>query len=294
MSLRPIAFTAVLAAALGLVFAVRAGEIPAGGAKTPPVNDLSLEVAALQTLYALNLTPRQLEKLRKLAADTTDRQPARRIPKASPKFRKGLTELRDALIKAEEDSHIDDLVKKLDDLRSSEKPELDDGVEVTDEARERAADALRLLAPSQVASYVAGLADEISDPLDLLLNAIDRARTVEGKEWRELREGVSEEVGRLVGGVNAEQAQSVSDRVTQLLILARGPKEPEYKKQRAELEKTARQIVGNAGPFEVLRHVVEQSLAELLSNPLLPQALDARLTYLRGSILVKRGGGPRR
>jgi hypothetical protein len=294
MSLRLIAFAAILAASLlGLVSAARAGEAPAGGAKTPPLNDLSLEVAALQTLYALNLTPRQLEKLRKIAADTTDRQQSRQTPKASPKFRKGLTELRDALVKAEEDSRIDDLVKKLDDLRSSEKPELDDGVDVTDEARERAADALRLLAPSQVASYVAGMADEISDPLDLLLNALERARTVEGNEWRELREGVSEEVGRLVGGVNAEQAQSVADRVTQLLIVVRGLKEPEYKKQRAEQEKTARQIVGNAGPFEVLRHVMEQSLAELLSNPRLPQALDARLAYLRGSILVKRGS-PRR
>src|SRR5258707_10925029 len=47
-------------------------------------------------------------------------------------------------------------------------------------------------------------------------------------------------------------------------------------RSRPELEKKARELVGDVGPIEVLRHVVQQSLAELLSNPRLMVAIDAR------------------
>ena len=57
----------------------------------------------------------------------------------------------------------------------------------------------------------------------------------------------------------------------------RALKDDEFKKERPELEKTARQIVGEVGPLDVLRHAVERSLADLLSNPRLAAAIDARL-----------------
>lgn len=290
---RALAFLAAAALTFGPCAAGYADEPGPAGKESPrSLNDLSLEVAALQTIYALNLSPRQVEKLRKLAGDTVDHSSVRQTPKGSAHLRKLLSALRAALIKGEDDNQIDALIKKLDNLRTSEKPELDDGVDITDEARTHAREAVRLLTPSQVASYMGGMADDISDPLDMLLDALTRARTVDGKEWRELREGVSDEVGRLVAGVDAEQAQSIADRVTQLLILARGLKEADFKKQRHDLEKSARQIVGDAGPFEVMRHVLEQSLAEFLSNPLLPAALDARLAYVRRSALVQRKPRP--
>ena len=97
------------------------------------------------------------------------------------------------------------------------------------------------------------------------------------KEWKQLRVDVSEEVGNLTAGLDADKASKISDQVVQLLIQARGLKDDEFKKQQAELEKSARQIIGNVGALDVVRHVLERSLAELLSNPRLAMAIDARL-----------------
>ncbi len=59
--------------------------------------------------------------------------------------------------------------------------------------------------------------------------------------------------------------------------LARALKDEEFKAERPELEKMAGEIVGNLSPLDVLRHVLAQDLAELLSNPRLVAAIDARL-----------------
>jgi hypothetical protein len=133
------------------------------------------------------------------------------------------------------------------------------------------------LAPGQVAAYVGGLADEIADPAERIVEALTKARSVSGQQWKDLRDALSDDIGRLVGGSDADQAQAIGDKVVQLLIVARGLKPEEFKKQKPELEKVARQIVGEAGPFEVLRHVMEGALAEMLSNPQLTAAIDLRL-----------------
>jgi hypothetical protein len=62
-----------------------------------------------------------------------------------------------------------------------------------------------------------------------------------------------------------------------LLIQVRALTEEEFKAQRPELEKMARAIVGDLSPLDVLRHALVQDLAELLSNPRLAAAIDARL-----------------
>ena len=106
---------------------------------------------------------------------------------------------------------------------------------------------------------------------------MNKVRGLKDEQWKQLRDEVSEEVARLVAGLDTEKAGHVSDRVVQLLIQVRALKDDEFKKERPELEKTARQIVGEVGPLDVLRHAVERSLADLLSNPRLAAAIDARL-----------------
>jgi hypothetical protein len=241
----------------------------------PSLNDLSLEIAALETLYYLRATPAQKEKLRDLAEETADRSGLRQAAKGSAKFRQTMTDLRLALVK-EEDKRVEELAKQLEDLRNAENPELDDAVEITDEARERAPEALRLLTPGQVAGYVGAYAESIPDPLEQLLDALDKVRDLKPDEWKELRDMLSDEVGWLVAGLDAEQASQVGDQVVQLLIMARALKEKDFQKQRPELEKKAREIVGQVGPTDVLRHFLERSLAELLSNPRLQAVLDAQ------------------
>jgi hypothetical protein len=250
-----------------------------GPGKSPPssLNDLSLEVSALQALYYFKITPAQMEKLKKLAKDTADDTGARLAPKASDTFRQTLLDLRTALVKADNDELIDKLQEKLEDLRDAENPELDEGFEVTDAAHRKAPEVLQFLSARQVAAYLAAYGEQFPDPLEHLLDTLGKVRGLSAKEWKQTRESVSEEIGRLAAGLDSEKADEIAEKVVQLLIQARALTEDEFKKQRPELEKTARQIVGNVGPFDVLRHSVERALAELLANPRLVAAIDARL-----------------
>jgi hypothetical protein len=136
---------------------------------------------------------------------------------------------------------------------------------------------LRLLTARQIASYVALYGDEFPDPLSRLLDALDQVRVAGPREWKQLREDLAEEIGPQLGGLDAAKATQYGDQVVQWLLKVRSLSEEEFKAQRAELEKGARQIVGTVGPLEVLRHVVENALAEMLSNPRLEHALTARL-----------------
>ena len=99
------------------------------------------------------------------------------------------------------------------------------------------------------------------------MKALDEVRGLSHEKWTEAREEISEGIGRLVGGLNDEQVTRVSAKVVQLLIVARSMKDGEFKAQRPDLEKQAQQILGDIGPTEVLRHVMEQSLAELYPIP---------------------------
>ena len=54
-------------------------------------------------------------------------------------------------------------------------------------------------------------------------------------------------------------------------------KEEDFKAQRKELEADATKLVGDLGTMDVLRRVVEHGVAELLSNPRLGAAVEARL-----------------
>ncbi|HEV3263630.1 MAG TPA: hypothetical protein VG013_42740 [Gemmataceae bacterium] len=265
----------VSAAFLGLLSPVTAGETRKPAAES--LNDLNLEVEALQTLHALQATRPQMQKLRSLARQTADKPPVREAAKASEKFRKSLAELRDALAANRDDERINKLTDKLDQLRNADKPELDDDIDITEEAREQAPKLLRMLTAGQVAGYLGSYADTIGDPLGRIQEALEKVRGLKDKEWKETRDQVCEDVGELVAGLDGDKATEVSDRVRQLLIMARGLRDEEFKKERPGLERMARRIVGDLGPTDVLRHVMERHLAELLSNPRLSAALEARL-----------------
>jgi hypothetical protein len=238
------------------------------------VNVLSMEVNALQTLHQFQFTPSQLKTLRKIALPLRPELGERQRAKTSDEFRQTLLELRAALVDGDDD-RIDELQEKLDALRDAESPEVDDDVEITDKAKPKVKEVLRMLSPRQVAAHIAAYGDEVPEPLESLLAAIDKVRGLNEKDWKELREKVSEEVGRLAAGLDTDKSANVTDQVVQLLIHVRALKDDEFKKERPEFERTARRIVGDLGPFDVLHRLVERSLAELLSNPRLLSAIDA-------------------
>jgi hypothetical protein len=252
------------------------GEEPKSGPPTT-LKQLSLEVSALQMLHHLSATPAQLQQFRKLATETRPKESDEKPGKGSDKIRTALMEVRQAFLDNKEPEHIDKLVEKLDALREEEKPDLDDDVDLTEAARRRAPEALRLLGAPQVAVYLSGLIGEVGDPQSRLVEALDQVRTLSADQWKEFRANFGDEIGRLVAGVDADKAEKVSDEVVQLLIVARSLKDAEFKTQRPDLEKSALKIVGEIGPFQVLQNVMENVMATLLSNPRLTAAIDARL-----------------
>lgn len=239
------------------------------------LSDLSLEVNALQTLYDLDLTPTQLKALAQLAKDTGQKSRSRKPAKASAKFVALLTDLRTALARADAD-RVDDLTDKLDKLRESESPALDDDVATTDAARKHAPDALRLLTARQVADHLETY-EEIPDPLASVRDALKTGLKADAKKWAALREEAATEVGWLVAGFDADQAKKVRQQTASLLDKSHLWKEDELKDQQEELEKAVLEIMADVGPTDVLQHIVERDLAELLSNPRLGSAIAARL-----------------
>src|SRR5262249_10628233 len=135
----------------------------------------------------------------------------------------------------------------------------------------------RQLTARQLGSYIAMYGDDFPDPVELLRGALSRVRPLPPKEWKQLREEVSGEVGRLVAGLNTDKGAQGGAKGVELLIQVRAMTEEEFKTQRAELENTAREIVGDISPLDVIRHQLEHAMAEILSNPRLEAALDLRL-----------------
>jgi hypothetical protein len=276
MSSRIVPAGLLIVAAAGLCLAVRAAADESKKDAEPPAGDLALEVNALRTLYYFKATPEQLRLLKKLAHDTADKPRERKV-KVSQEYREALGDLREALIDARDEDRIDNLDDKLDQLRESEKPDLDDGVDITAAARKRAPELFRQLKPSQVAAYIAQVSDEVIDPLDHLREALGQVRGWKASAWKAKRDEVAEQIGNLIAGLDADRAGRIQDEVKSLLDTARGLKDDEFKAQQPKLEKRAEEIVGDVASTDVLRHTVEYALAELLSNPRLEAAVDARL-----------------
>lgn len=246
-----------------------------GARDTTDPNDVSLEIEALQLLYQLDLTPRQLQALAKIAPDTAAPARERKPAKVSAAVRQSMLELRAALRKNDAD-RIDELTDKLDELKEKENPPLDDSVEVTAGARKRAPDALRLLSPKQVTDYL-NIHDELPDPMASVREALKNGLKLQNKDWNSVRDDAAEEVATLVAGFDADKAKKVAEQTAALLDKAHAWKEDELKKRQEELDAAVQEIMGDIGPVDVLRNIVLRDLAEVLSNPQLTAAIEARL-----------------
>ena len=236
------------------------------------VNNINLEVVALEAMDQLKLTRPQLEHLAKLAATLNGKPAARRI-QVSAEYLKALQDLRTALIE-DNGVRIADRTETLEELRDKENPEFEE-VEISAAARRHTAELLHALSARQVMGFLADFAEEFPDPRDKIEEAFDEIR--QAKKWEELRDEVAGQVGWLVGGLDTAVESKVRQHVAELLNRVHKMNDEEYKNQQAELERQIESIVGKVGPTEVIRHFIERSLAELLSNPRLSEAVAARL-----------------
>ncbi len=245
-------------------------EIPKGD-----LNHLNMEVMALEMLYQMRITQAQMEHLQKLIPATTLGAPPSREVAISPEFARALGAFHAALVDNDDD-RIAEVSARLDKLREKESPEFDD-VEISEGARKHTPEFYRILSARQVASYITDYADNFPDPLEKILDAFDEIRKLPGREWEEERDEVAGQVGWLIAGLDTKVEENVAKQVTELLNRVHALKDEDYKTKRVELAKEAEAIAAKVEPTEVIRHFVERSVAELLSNPRLAAAVEARL-----------------
>ena len=158
---------------------------------------------------------------------------------------------------------------------------MDDFTEISDAARREAPALLRRFSARQAAGFLADFAENFPDPVEMLTGAFAEVRKLSRREWGAMRDDVAEQVGWLVAGLDEQAEEKAREQAAALITRARQLKDAELKKQRPELEKAARELAGKVGPTDVHRHFLEHALAEVLSNPRLAAAAEARLKQLK-------------
>lgn len=255
---------------------------PAPAAPTPPAdaNDLALDVAALQIIHHLNLSAAQLQTLAQFGKANPPRDRKRDAAKLSPEYRKALDALREAYAR-NDSAAIGPAAEKLDALAEKENPELDDLVVATDAARRKTPEVVRHLSPRQVAGYFGYFSDEWKGPAELLAEALQTGRKGPATDWPALRERTADDVAWLLAGCDDDALKDARAKAVAYLDRAHKLSDDEFKSQQPKREQAVHALVGKIGPVEVLRHALERDVAELLSNPRLGAALEARLAHAK-------------
>jgi hypothetical protein len=240
------------------------------------IHELSLEVAALQSLYDFRFTPVQLKVLAKLAPETREDDRPRTRVRVSREFEQALQALHKALSDPSDEDRINEALEAYAKIQEKEDPDLEDQVEITDAAKEKAPEILRSLSARQLATFLAGYGDEFPDPVEDLKEGIVKVRELPDEQWKALRRVIGQSIGDQVAGLDGDKATQVSDEVVQILIQARSLDAKKFEQERPALEKKIQDLVKNVGPLEVIRNTAEIALATLLSNPRLEAAIKAR------------------
>jgi len=314
--LRAIAFAAAMSIISGQSFAANPKKGPKEAAKETPkptapaiagprlpadLNLASMRVKALDELYEFDLSIEQLKGLRAAAtgaASTRASAPA----KGTEKLVNTLHEFQGALLERKDDKQIDELRNQIADLANDDDVQLDDSVQISAAARAKAADILKQLTASQIAAFLAAHADQVGDPVEMMVDTANQLSAIREtsaagddaapakaapadapsearNESADLVLNTSTEVGELVAGLDEPKAQSVAAEVAKWINKSSSIKAEEFTAKRKTLMVTARAIVGNIHPMRVLDNWLEHQLATLLSNPQLPEAIDAIIQF---------------
>jgi hypothetical protein len=277
----------VLVGQAGLIFAQPA-------AKSANLSETSLEIAALQILHDLELAPGQLSELSKLARKSAPKEDKRQPAKTSAELATALRNLHAAYVKGD-DKQISECREKLDALMEKQEPELDNSVVITEEAKGHAAEALKVLNVRQAGAFLATL--ELTDPTELLLSALEQVRSLKNdKELEQETATVAEEVAWLLHGLDDDEtSQQIKEKVTQLLERAyRQKKDPGAGNDSKSLEKDAKEIGKEVDNLDVISHILEHGIAELLSNPRLEAAIRIQSQLAAKSASTKKTGPPKK
>lgn len=242
---------------------------------------LSLEIDALQTLGLFDPSPVQLKALAKLAEKTAGQVKTPRSARISKPFFETLKALRAALVQGDE-KQANELSDRLDTLREKEKIRFDDKVTLTEAARQRAPDALRLLSPRQVMDYLSTqYEDDLPDPLERIAETLRSGLKDTASSWPKQRDQTAADVAGWIAGFDAARGRQVQEQVVALLERGHGWTKAELEMNQGVLEEAVKTILGETGPLDILRNVLQQDLAELLANPQLGKAIEGLLQEAR-------------
>jgi hypothetical protein len=265
----------------------------------PPtdVNELSMEVAALRTLYLLKAGPddngehNNYAAIKEYMQGCTQQPPRKRKPAdVSKNYEKLLIDLRAAFIAKDED-RIGELSDQLEELTQAELPDLDDAIEITPKSLEKGPHVMKgYFDANRISNYIAAYGKEFPNPWNLMTKTVRSDRKGQwppSDVWKETRDFVIKEVGWVVGGVNADAQKKIGEKVAKVLDRAYGMSDEQLKKEFAKRGEGLRGEIGAitslAGPTDVIKHVVERDFAELFSNPRLKSAIEAREDYMKKS-----------
>jgi hypothetical protein len=238
------------------------------------LNDLSLRVTAIETLYEFDFTTEQLNVLRTLASDTAQKD-ARTLAKGNAKLVQGLKDLHAALMKGDDDK-IGELKDQLDELKDDDEVDLDDDVDPTDAARAKTPEFLRHVKVSQIAAYLAVHADELSDPAEQMMDSLADQRSDSDDPEGDAQDS-ADDIAHLVVGLDVAKGKEISDQVVAWFKAGRELKDEEFTARKAALEESAKKMTGDLPAMTVLTHWLDYEIATLLSNPQLPGAIDNTL-----------------
>jgi hypothetical protein len=274
-----LAFAALIVAALQPRETLHADDTKAApelkGAAATELVRLRREVDALETLYHLEPTEAQLNGLLALAAKTAAKPAAPAQARAGVDYIKTLRDARAALVRNDE-AQVSILYKKLAEIEEQEDAEIGEGFDLTDAALKAAPAALKLFTAAQVVSYLAAMENEVPDPVERIVLALNEGIDLAANEWKSLRDETAEEAACLIHGFHSEAVKGTVKEVTELLERGHRLKSSELEKEIDGLERAARKLAGDVGPAAVLQHYMEREMAEFLSNPEAVAALRAR------------------
>ena len=263
-------------------FAAAATSIAVAQSKSSAAQDdpqqLSLEVTALQALSHLDLSAAQLQELLRLAKGAASAPKSSGKTKVNAAFVKTLKALRTALLDDDGD-RIDELKAMLIEIMDKDRVQIEDRVAISETARRQASQVIRLLKPSQARAYLDILDDDDIDLADLLEATLEKGKNADAAAWRTMRDQATADAAWLLAGSDDGRTRLATKLVTAILDQHHGAKPG--KNAAPDLEKQVQQLIGTLDPFLMLRNAMEREMAELLSNPRLPLAIQHTLEQRR-------------
>ncbi len=240
-----------------------------------PAVKLEYQVAALETLQQFDLTTDQLHEVQKLAKSVKTAKAPDHV-KISDEYKNALTEYRKALLTGDEDK-IADAEDKVSEIRDKDENATEPEIDATESAREAAPKLLAILHPSQIASYLSDHSDDVPDPVQTMLDALDEAQEKTGDDYSSVKSEAADQVAMLLAGLDPKAQAPIAKQVSDWIESNHKMSADELKNKKKSLEASAKEIVKQPDPIDCLRHWLERDLADLLANPELSESISSRL-----------------